>query len=98
MDDMEDDSTFYYYYINGADEGSYIHDIHVNPENGNELLVVLSNYKVESLFHSSNGGDTWSAVGGNLRVKTDHPFSVRPSPQPMVEVRIIMQVQALAYS
>ena len=74
MDDMDDDSTFTITVINGADEGSYIHDIHVNPENGNELLVVLSNYEVESLFHSSNGGDTWSAVGGNLEGENGPSF------------------------
>ena len=46
----------------------------INPENGNELLVVLSNYEVESLFHSSNGGDTWSAVGGNLEGESGPSF------------------------
>jgi hypothetical protein len=74
MDDMEDDSTFTVTTINGADEGSYIHDIHVNPENGNEVLVVLSNYEVESLFHSSNGGSTWTAVGGNLEGENGPSF------------------------
>jgi len=74
MDDMEDDSTFTVTTINEADAGSYIHDIHVNPENGDEVLVVLSNYEVESLFHSSNGGTTWTAVGGNLEGENGPSF------------------------
>ena len=56
------------------DEGSYIHDIHVNPENGERVLVVLSNYEVESLFHSANGGTTWTAVGGNLEGENGPSF------------------------
>jgi hypothetical protein len=74
MDNMEEDSTFTVTTLNGADEGSYIHDIHVNPENGDEVLVVLSNYEVESLFHSSNGGTTWTAVGGNLEGENGPSF------------------------
>ena len=74
MDNMKDDSTFTVTTIDGANEGSYIHDIHVNPENGDEILVVLSNYEVESLFHSSNGGSTWDAVGGNLEGENGPSF------------------------
>ena len=74
MDNMEDDSTFTVTTISGADEGSYIHDIHVNPENGDEVLVVLSNYNVESLFHSANGGTTWTAIGGNLEGENGPSF------------------------
>ncbi len=40
--------------------------IAVNPHNADSILVVFSNYNVQSLFFSSDGGSTWSTVGGNL--------------------------------
>ncbi|MCG8373225.1 MAG: T9SS type A sorting domain-containing protein, partial [Balneolales bacterium] len=46
--------------------GGYVHDIAVNPENGNELVVVLSNYNIESIWYSNNSGPSWTAIGGNL--------------------------------
>ena len=48
------------------DTGSFIHDIHVNPANGNEVMVVVSNFGVESLFHTSDGGTNWSSIEGDL--------------------------------
>lgn len=52
--------------IPGAPAGSYIHHICFNPDNGNEILVVMSNYNIIGLYYSSNGGATYSAVEGNL--------------------------------
>ena len=49
-----------------ADSGAYVHDIVVNPEDGDEVLVVMSNYDVESVFHTDDAGATWTAVGGTL--------------------------------
>jgi len=46
--------------------GAYIHDIAIAEDNGNEILVVISNYETESLYHSTDGGDNWTGVGGNL--------------------------------
>ncbi len=40
--------------------------IDVNPDNADHLMVTFSNYGVQSLFHSADGGSTWEAVGGNL--------------------------------
>lgn len=50
----------------GAAAGAYVSDIAVNPEDGDEIIVVLSNYEIEGLFHSSDGGDTYTAIEGNL--------------------------------
>jgi len=50
----------------GAEAGTYVHDIHINETNADEVIVVISNYLVESLFHTSDGGDTWTAIEGNL--------------------------------
>jgi photosystem II stability/assembly factor-like uncharacterized protein len=45
---------------------SYCHDIAVNPENADEIIVVYSNYSVYSLFHSLDGGQSWEKIAGNL--------------------------------
>ncbi len=49
----------------------YISSIGVNLLDENELMVVFSNYEVPSIFHSSDGGATWTDVGGNLEQNTD---------------------------
>jgi hypothetical protein len=46
--------------------GAYIHRLEVNPEDGNEVFAVMSNYGITGLYHTSNGGTSWSAVEGNL--------------------------------
>lgn len=51
---------------NAVTPGSYVHDIAVNPGNADEILVVISNYNVNRLFHSANGGVTYQVVDGNL--------------------------------
>lgn len=43
-----------------------INSIDANPRNANEVLVCFSNYGVESVFYTDNGGTSWTAVSGNL--------------------------------
>ncbi|MCX6175593.1 MAG: T9SS type A sorting domain-containing protein [Ignavibacteriales bacterium] len=50
----------------GVPNGSYIHGIAINSDNANEVLVVLSNYNVKSLWYTNDGGASWSDVEGNL--------------------------------
>ncbi len=58
--------------ISPADaSGNYISGIGVNEDNPDELLVVVSNYSVKSIFHTTDGGATWTHVGGNLEENTD---------------------------
>jgi len=45
---------------------AFVACIDINPENADHLMVTFSNYGIQSLFHSSDGGSTWTAVGGNL--------------------------------
>lgn len=52
--------------IPGTQSGEHIHGLAVNPNNGNEVIAVVSNYNVESVYHSTNAGASWTAVGGNL--------------------------------
>ncbi len=40
--------------------------IAVDPENGDHIMVVFSNYGVYSLFYSSDAGATWQKAAGNL--------------------------------
>ena len=40
--------------------------IAVNPDNGDEIMAIFSNYGVESIWYSSNAGASWSNVEGNL--------------------------------
>ena len=59
--------------INGLSGVSYIHNIAVNPDNGNELLVIISNYNVVGIYHSLNGGNSFTAVEGNLEGGSSNP-------------------------
>ena len=44
----------------------YVSCVTTNPNDGDELLVVFSNYGVYSLWHSNDAGATWTKVAGNL--------------------------------
>ncbi|MCT4665675.1 MAG: T9SS type A sorting domain-containing protein [Flavobacteriales bacterium] len=46
-------------------------DIASNPDNGNELIFVNSNYTSRSLFYTSDGGTTVAKIGGNLEENID---------------------------
>jgi hypothetical protein len=50
----------------GWSGGTYVSSIAIDPNDNQRLLVCVSNYNVSSIFHSSDGGATWSAVEGNL--------------------------------
>ena len=52
--------------IDGLPAGAYVHAIAVNPNDADELLVVHSNYSITGLYYSDDGGDTFTAVEGNL--------------------------------
>ncbi len=50
---------------------AYISCIASNPENPDEVMVVLSNYGIVSLFHSLDGGVNFVRVAGDLEENTD---------------------------
>ncbi|MBI5326542.1 MAG: T9SS type A sorting domain-containing protein [Ignavibacteriae bacterium] len=52
-------------------QGGYIDYIAVDPDNANNVIVVFSNYEVQSLFYSSDGGNSWSNISGNLEQNPD---------------------------
>ncbi len=59
--------------IPGLEAGSYVHNIAVNPNNADEILVVMSNYNIVGLYHSNDGGANYTAVEGNLEGTDDGP-------------------------
>jgi photosystem II stability/assembly factor-like uncharacterized protein len=50
----------------GFPVNAFVACVDVDPDNADRLMVTFSNYGVQSLFHSTDGGSTWTAVGGNL--------------------------------
>ncbi|WP_205500318.1 FlgD immunoglobulin-like domain containing protein [Rufibacter psychrotolerans] len=40
--------------------------IAIDPRDANKVVVTFTNYRVESLFYTTNGGTSWTAVSGNL--------------------------------
>lgn len=49
----------------------FVSSISVDPTDADRVLVAFSNYNVQSLFYTVNGGATWDAVGGNLEGNPD---------------------------
>ncbi|HKJ34490.1 MAG TPA: T9SS type A sorting domain-containing protein [Balneolales bacterium] len=47
-------------------DGGYISDIALNPTDANKIMVVFSNYNIPSIYYSSDGGQTYTNVEGNL--------------------------------
>jgi hypothetical protein len=60
-----------------SSNGGYVHRIAINPANSNEILVVLSNYRLVGLYHSSDGGQNFTAVEGNLEGNLNNGPSLR---------------------
>ncbi len=52
----------------GGNSQANVSCIAVDPNNGDHIMVVYSNYNVYSLFYSADGGATWSKCAGNLEV------------------------------
>lgn len=50
---------------------TYVSSISIDPRTDQNLLVCTSNYQIQSIFYSENGGEDWLAVGGNLEENSD---------------------------
>lgn len=62
-----------------ASNGSYIHGIAINPDNADEVLAVISNYGVKSLWYTTNGGSSWSDVEGNFTEASVRSATILPT-------------------
>ena len=51
--------------------GAYVSCLAVDPNDGDKVMVVFSNYEVKSLFYTTNGGVSWTDVSGNLEEHSD---------------------------
>ncbi|MEO9966211.1 MAG: T9SS type A sorting domain-containing protein [Reichenbachiella sp.] len=49
----------------------YVNDISVDPSNGDRVVISFSNYGIQSLFLTEDGGETWVNVSGNLEENED---------------------------
>ncbi len=47
-------------------KSSYVSCVAIDPRDANKALVVFSNYSVQSLFYTEDGGTSWAPIGGNL--------------------------------
>ncbi|MBI5217435.1 MAG: hypothetical protein HY958_00700, partial [Bacteroidia bacterium] len=59
--------------------GAYIHGIAIHPDNADEVLAVISNYNVKSLWYTSNGGSSWSDVEGNFSEASVRSATILPT-------------------
>ena len=57
--------------------GGNINCVAVDPNDGNKLIVVFSNYNIYSVFYSADGGTTWSKQAGNLEPSDGSGPSIR---------------------
>ncbi|KER10161.1 MAG: hypothetical protein HY22_06660 [[Candidatus Thermochlorobacteriaceae] bacterium GBChlB] len=44
----------------------YVSNIAVDPLDANKALLIFSNYNIQSIFYTTDAGNTWQAVSGNL--------------------------------
>lgn len=49
----------------------YVSCIAVDPTDGDRALVAISSYNTHSLFYTTDAGETWDTVGGNLEERPD---------------------------
>jgi len=52
-------------------KGGYVVCVEADPEDAEKVFAVFSNYNVQSIFYSTDGGGSWSAQGGNLEENQD---------------------------
>ncbi|MFN6039852.1 MAG: T9SS type A sorting domain-containing protein, partial [Bacteroidota bacterium] len=55
----------------------YVSNITVDPQDGNKIMVIFSNYNVYSVFYTKDGGVSWEKVAGNLESSNISGPSVR---------------------
>lgn len=46
--------------------GGFLSGITVDPEDGDRAIIAYSNYQIVSLFETTDAGETWHSVSGNL--------------------------------
>ncbi|WP_053337251.1 IPT/TIG domain-containing protein [Microscilla marina] len=54
-----------------AGQGGYLSCVAIDPTNADRVFAVFSNYGIQSIFYSADGGANWTDVGGNLEENPD---------------------------
>jgi len=49
----------------------YINCVAVDPRDADQVFVIFSNYNIQSIYYSADGGDSWMGIGGNLEENPD---------------------------
>ncbi|MGB3180690.1 MAG: T9SS type A sorting domain-containing protein [Cyclobacteriaceae bacterium] len=52
-------------------EGGFVSCVAVDPRDADNIIVVFSNYGVVSIFNSTDGGQNWVSIAGNLEERTN---------------------------
>ena len=52
-------------------QNAYVSSISVNPYDSDQIVVTFANYEVPSVFITSNGGDDWTDISGNIEENVD---------------------------
>ncbi len=52
-------------------QSGYVSSIAIDPYDADRVLIVQSNYRLQSLFYTDDGGESWTPVGGNLEEEGD---------------------------
>lgn len=52
-------------------QGGYVGSIDVDPANPDRAVVVFSNYGIQPVWYTTDGGATWAPISGNLRANPD---------------------------
>ncbi len=55
----------------GLPLNAYVSCIAVDQSDYNKAILVLSNYNIQSLFYTTDAGNTWQAISGNLEQYAD---------------------------
>jgi hypothetical protein len=50
----------------GLPTQAYVNCMAIDPVNGDRVMIVFTNYGVQSLYYTEDAGMTWTPVGGNL--------------------------------
>lgn len=66
--------------INKGLPNGYVSSIAVDPKNADNVLITYSNYGINSIFYTRNGGESWIHVGGNLDINPDNGTSDKNGP------------------
>ncbi|UZO79141.1 T9SS type A sorting domain-containing protein [Aquimarina sp. ERC-38] len=55
----------------GFPEDAFVNSVQVDPNNSDRVVIAFSNYDVKSVFYTTDGGETWTDISGNLEENKD---------------------------